>query len=745
MVKRERSKIGQRLVLGFMTLIVLYVLLGIVAMYHLKDMSSLTRTMYDHPLVVSNAALNVKAAVFKLHANMSELLHLTSYKGVEPLLNEINTNETEVVQSLDLVRQLILGLEGKQIERETRDLFEEWVLIRWDMITLINDQKRQKAEALIKGKGRDQILLLEKKAQRLCDYSRARAAEFMKHTEYVNRRMAIVAYIILGIGVPFAAIVAFFTISSVLRAERSIKENEERYALSQRIGKIGLFEWNVKSGKVILADETRKIIGLGPDDFQESDFQATRYIHPDDVPVWEKEWKACLKEGKELRFEIRVKRPDNDQEIWLSVLGGYSKDPDDRPERMLGVVMDITERKYADVRHKELEKQLIQAQKMEAIGRLAGGVAHDFNNLLSIILGYSEMLMEDIPFEHPHHMSLAEVHDASVRAQGVTRQLLAFGKKQVLEIKHIDINQVIQNFEKLLRRVITEDIVLQIYLAQEPAVIKADSSQIEQVMMNLVVNAKDAMPNGGELTIETSLVDIEAGSSADEVGIAGGRYVLISVSDTGDGISNEDMDRIYEPFFTTKGREKGTGLGLATVYGIVTQHGGAVLAHSDKGQGTTFKIYMPVCVVREPAGEHWTQPEIRRDIEDATILVVEDDEALAKLAYRLLEKHEYRVIQSKSPEDAVEKAEAFDGEIDLLLTDVIMPGMKGPDVFEAVKAFHPEIKVLYMSGYTGNVITRHGVLKENIHFLQKPFSKQMFLEKVRETLISPHAPDTSPP
>jgi FixJ family two-component response regulator/two-component sensor histidine kinase len=363
-------------------------------------------------------------------------------------------------------------------------------------------------------------------------------------------------------------------------------------------------------------------------------------------------------------------------------------------------------------------------------------VAHDFNNLLSIILGYTELMKDDVPKDHPHYAGLCEILDASIRARAVTRQLLAFGRKQVLEIGVFDVNRVIQGFENLLRRMISEDVELHLILPDQPAMVKADSSQLEQVLMNLVVNARDAMPNGGKIHIETSIKDIDAEYVRDRQEMVSGRYVMIAVSDTGMGIAKENLDMIYEPFFTTKEQDKGSGLGLATVYGIVKQHGGNILVYSEPGHGTMFKIYLPLATeVTEP------QIQVQKTHEatgskTATIMVVEDDEALCILTARILEKGGYRVIASHKPWDAIEKAGKFNGPLDLLITDVIMPDLKGPDVYRKLAENHPQLRVLYMSGYTENMITRHGVFKEGIHFIQKPFSKHMLLECVEKIVNS---------
>ncbi|MFO7931684.1 MAG: PAS domain S-box protein [Thermodesulfobacteriota bacterium] len=396
-------------------------------------------------------------------------------------------------------------------------------------------------------------------------------------------------------------------------------------------------------------------------------------------------------------------------------------------------VRDISERKNAEKEKEKLHNQLAQAQRLESIGRMAGGVAHDFNNLLSIILGYSEMVLEDVHKDHPHNSQIKEIHDAALRARELTRQLLAFSRKQVLEIQPVDINAVVTGFERLLRRMLGEDIELNLSLDKTPLTASVDTSQLEQVIMNLAVNARDAMPEGGSLTIETAGVDIDEEDSGQRPGVSPGRYAMISVTDTGCGMDADIMASIFEPFFTTKDKEKGTGLGLATSYGIVRQHGGSIWVYSEPGVGTTFKIYLPLDSAAS-APEPRAFEKRPAEAGSATILVVEDDPAVRRLTVGILKREGYSVIDSESPQDAVDKASRHTGALSLVIADVIMPGMKGPEVYKAIHANHPEADVLYMSGYTDNVVSREQLVENAAHFIQKPFTANGLLEKVGRTL-----------
>jgi signal transduction histidine kinase len=380
------------------------------------------------------------------------------------------------------------------------------------------------------------------------------------------------------------------------------------------------------------------------------------------------------------------------------------------------------------------EKQLLQSQKLEAVGRLAGGISHDFNNLLTVILGYSDIMKRSLQEGHPLRRNVEEIVRASERAASLTRQLLAFSRKQVMQPKVFDLNTVVTDLEKMLRRMIGEDLELRVSLQSEVGNIEADPVQLEQVIMNLVVNARDAMPKGGKLSIETTNVYLDEAYAREHVSVVPGDYVMLAISDTGCGMAEETRQHIFEPFFTTKEQGKGTGLGLSMVYGIVKQSGGNIWVYSEEERGTTFKIYFPRVTVH--AEEHKRTSEaldVPHGIE--TILLVEDAELVRNLARQVLEGAGYRVLEAASAEAAIALCEKINGDrIDLLLTDVIMPGMSGNEMSRVLCAKHPEMPVLYMSGYTDDAIVQHGVLEAGINFLQKPFTPGALALKVREVL-----------
>ncbi|MEX2174177.1 MAG: PAS domain S-box protein [Pirellulaceae bacterium] len=412
--------------------------------------------------------------------------------------------------------------------------------------------------------------------------------------------------------------------------------------------------------------------------------------------------------------------------VWLETSKLPLHDQAGRVIGLLGTWQDITQRL-------QLEEQLRQSQKMEAVGSLAGGVAHDFNNLLTVILGYSEMLLSSLPpGSDALHAQVVAISEAGERAAALTRQLLAFSRKQVLEPKVLDLNGAVSGTEKMLRRLIGEDIVLTAELEPDLSPVRVDPIQIEQVIINLAVNARDAMPAGGRMTIRTTRCELLRRSGEPGEEIPPGRYVRLSVTDTGSGMSPEVQARIFEPFFTTKELGKGTGLGLATVYGIVKQSGGRVTVASELGVGTTFHVLLPAVEPAPLAALHGETPPPRGGLE--TVLLVEDEPAVRKLAKGALVRRGYRVLEAGHGREALAVAEAHDGPIDMLITDVVMPEMSGRQLVDHLVPLRPGIKVLLVSGYTEDAVVRHGIADRANHFLPKPFTLAALAAKVREVL-----------
>jgi two-component system cell cycle sensor histidine kinase/response regulator CckA len=400
-----------------------------------------------------------------------------------------------------------------------------------------------------------------------------------------------------------------------------------------------------------------------------------------------------------------------------------------RPSGTVGIARDISERR-------RLEEQLVQSQKMEAIGTLAGGIAHDFNNILTVILGHSMLLLPETPEGSPLRQGLDEIQKAGERAANLTRQLLAFGRKQVLAPVVLDLNAVVADMEWMLRRLIGEDIEVVTVPDPDLGRVKADRGQIEQVLVNLVVNARDAMPQGGRITIEARNVDLDDSYARKHRYVVSGPHVLLAVSDSGIGMDARTQARIFEPFFTTKGPGKGTGLGLSMVYGIVKQSGGSIEAYSEPGRGSAFKVYLPRVPesgVASPAASPSSEPARGHE----TILLVEDEKEVRKLARLFLERAGYRVLEAGSSEEAVAAAKEHGEAIDLLVTDTVLPGADGPELARILHKTYSGLKVLFMSGYTDDAIVRDGVLESHQAFLPKPFTADSLARKVREALDAP--------
>jgi two-component system, cell cycle sensor histidine kinase and response regulator CckA len=406
------------------------------------------------------------------------------------------------------------------------------------------------------------------------------------------------------------------------------------------------------------------------------------------------------------------------------------------PKRLIPAIHRALKEVEQKIEKTRLEQQFLQAQKMEAVGRLAGGIAHDFNNTLAVILGTSDVLLDELEEMNPVRDGIEEIQKAAQHASSLTKQLLAFSRKQVLNPAPVQLSVMVEKMGKMLQRLIGEDVEVSLRLDPDLNWTIVDPHQIEQVLANLVVNARDAMPRGGKLTIETSNVTVDAGYQRTHLNIDAGRYVMLAITDTGHGMDSETQNRIFEPFFTTKPSGQGTGLGLSTVLGIVEQSGGHIWVYSEVGKGTTFKVYFPQSN-KKPAGKKKKEKVIilNADLAGKTILVVEDEEMVRKVIQKILTREGFRVFVTSSAVEALSTYEKERASIDLVLTDLLMPQMGGQELAEHLKKLCPKLPIIFMSGYTENAIVHQGILDRGIHFLEKPFEAQRLLEKVREVLV----------
>jgi PAS domain S-box-containing protein len=507
-------------------------------------------------------------------------------------------------------------------------------------------------------------------------------------------------------------------------AVEALRTAEERTQFVLQNANVGVWDMDYATGVLRWSGTMEAQYGLPSGSFGETLDAFVDRIHPDDRITVLDTIANAVSAGAVFSLLHRAIWPDGTVR-WLSGAGRILLNDRGEAVRSVGVSMDITERRT-------LEQQFQHAQKMEAIGQLAGGVAHDFNNLLTVILGFCEQLLGDLEPEDSRHADIVEIQKAGMRAAGLTRQLLAFSRKQIVEPARLDLNVIVTDIQVMLRRLISLDVkvVLDLDLALAP--LTGDRGEVEQIIMNLAVNARDAMPNGGTLTIKTANVELDDHYAKTHVGVKPGPYVVLIVTDTGTGMTPEVQARLFEPFFTTKAPGKGTGLGMATIYGIVMRGGGSVGLSSEVGRGTAFNVYFPRALAAEPtvAAPSRSAPPAAGT---QTVLLVEDEDGLRELARRLLVRHGYTVLVAGNANEAIRLFEA-NLAIDLILTDVVMPGTSGPELVKQLVQRRPELKALYMSGYTDEAIVHHGVLDPGIALLHKPFTSDTLRRKVRDVL-----------
>jgi PAS domain S-box-containing protein len=549
------------------------------------------------------------------------------------------------------------------------------------------------------------------------------ALPMLRHDEEASVRLQLAVRGLLGLVLLFD-VYAIYQQVQIHRIRRRLLEREELFQLISENAADMIAVVDGNGDRLYNSPSYARVLGYTAEDLRKT--SPLEQIHPDDLPMVLDAAKEAKGSAVGRRIEYRMRRKDGEWVV-LESTASPIRNAAGNVEKLVIVNRDISERRH-------LELQLRQSQKMDAIGRLSGGVAHDFNNLLGVIIGYSEVLQDQIKEGDRLRVCVDQILQAGKRAASLTRQLLAFSRQQVLEPKVLLLNGVVGDMEKMLRRLIGEDVQLTTKLDAKLGKVRADQGQIEQVIMNLAVNARDAMPEGGDLSIETANTEMdEAFVKRYPYPVQTGPYILLTVSDTGTGMDDVTKQRIFEPFFTTKEKGKGTGLGLSMVYGVVKQSNGYIDVFSTVGQGTTFKIYLPR-IDQEPE-EHTTKTALSKAFRgNESILLVEDEKNLCVLTRNLLEHYGYAVLEAESGAQALAVSRQNAGAIHLLLTDIVMPGIGGRALAQTLSRERPGIRVVYMSGYTGQTVGGQTILSPGAHFLQKPFTREDLARKIREAL-----------
>ncbi|MGE5093208.1 MAG: PAS domain S-box protein [Bacillota bacterium] len=508
------------------------------------------------------------------------------------------------------------------------------------------------------------------------------------------------------------------------RTEEALRESQQRLTAALHAAQMGTWRWDIASDVYTFDQSLHALFGLSPDDRIRSFADFLEHLHPEDRSTVVVAFQRSVNEGVDFNVEFRVPLPDGGLR-WLRDQGQVVRDADGQVESLTGACVDITERRRT-------EERVRHAQRMEAVGQLAGGVAHEINNMMQGVLGFSELLLHGLPTGDERRSDVEQIRRAAGRAAMVTGQLLAFSRRQVLRAEVLELGAVIENIEPMLRRLLGEDRQLVVSRASGIGRVKADQGQVEQVLINLALNARDAMPSGGRLTLALRNVDLDLayGDRHPGVEIRPGPYVMIAATDTGHGMDAATQARIFEPFFTTKPTGQGTGLGLATVYGIIRQSGGYIWVYSEPGRGTTFKVYLPL-LVDPPAA---TLDRLLPAGTLPTLLVVEDEEMVRRWVVRVLSREGYECIEARNGIEALRLLEQRSGRVDLLVSDVVMPEMGGRALAERVAELGYQVPVLFMSGYTDDEVLRRGLLAPGARMIEKPMQVEVLLQAVRELI-----------
>ncbi len=759
-------KLATRLGLGFGLLLALLAVVGLFALAEMNQLSDLNRKLYEHPFAVKSAVLAIDGNVIRMHRTMKDVVLASNQTDFQAAVALVGDLEQKVLIEFKTIEQRFLGERSMYLKAER--LFKQWRPIRQEVINLVSEGETTQAAAITKGKGNSHVLRIIGALNDLEAFAENMASKFFKNSQGARDRAFILMYAIIAVAILLGIIFTIVITRSISGPASEIALVSEAIAygdLNRRItyegrdeigqmatslrrmlaGVIGEGQ-SIKNGLMVpfwTADQdlvitfmnpaathiAEALTGLSAGEIVGRKKLAEAFADQDGIVA--RLAQKSLDEGGQEEAEVTFQLIN--RQLILHESTSRLLDLNGDVLGVMGVGVDITERRLAQREKRNLEEQLRQSQKMEALGTLAGGVAHDFNNILSAIIGYSELTRDDLSPDSPLRQNLEQVLISSFRARDLVAQLLAVSRKQVLKLRTFGLNQVVEQEQAMLKRIIGEDIDLEVHLKPDTGLVLADFHQLEQVLLNLVANARDALPQGGKVTIETDNVNLDQQYAASHADAVPGPHVMLAVSDDGPGMDQEVQEHMFDPFFTTKEIGKGTGLGLAMVYGIVKQLGGNIYVYSELGEGTTFKVYLPRSQEEDgaPLGPAEAGVLVRGS---ETVLVVEDEELVRQFLCQALNRLGYRVLDAEDGEKALE---LMAGEqVDLLLTDVIMPKISGKELYSRLSADRPGLKVLYISGYTDNVIAHHGVLEAGVNFLQKPVSVASLAKKVRQVLDS---------
>lgn len=723
--------ITKRLAYLFGFIILTFICINLLILNATVSISETTRARNVHQVIVSNTVLQATISVMKIDRYFDDLILIDNSEMIKGTIDSIQQNERRVFQYLDLIIKNISDDEGQKLTMEISNRLSAWQPLSKEIESQFLIGEKQKALAIIQGKSADDLTEIEQKMSHLSIYAKERDRFFRDESEKISSSIVIESAVLMSTALVFSTLFIFFMLKRTYAIEKKLEESRQLLINAMDNAPIGMILIDLNGTYHQVNPAFCKLTGYTEDELNQMVFSeiTKEEDKANGLEIFNKLMSGQIKNAA---FEKSYIHKDGTA-INAFITASLLYDENKKPIFYFAQVQDITQRVKSEAKRRELESQLQQAQKLESIGRLAGGVAHDFNNMLTVIIGYSELSLTRIVKEDPMHDELEKIYKAAMRSADITRQLLAFSRQQAIVPKVLNPNEIIESMLKMIRRIIGENINLVWKPSPDVWNLKLDPSQLDQILMNLCVNSRDAISDGGIITIETNNLYIDEEYCSNNAGFTQGEYVQIAVTDDGCGMPKEILDQIYEPFFTTKSAGEGTGLGLATVYGIVKQNQGFINVYSEPGEGTTFRIYLS----RYSGKNHKTKSDKKLQMPSGngqTILLVEDDASILKLGTLILQSLEYNVHPALSPDEALKLAVVHKETIDLLITDVIMPGMNGRELSDQIGRICTNIKTIFMSGYTANVFNQQGIIEEDVLFISKPFSKQQLAEIVEQAL-----------